>query len=138
MEYKPSNSGILNPSMLKTGDRLIILEAAYQTFVEAKQATYWNVKVQLPDGSQKLTGLFESACDLFAAKWGNKTEQWVGHAVEVEIRTSQAGNPYIVMSPTDASVVTVTVTTPAPKPVATAEKPIEYPQEDINPNDIPF
>ena len=58
-EYKSSNSGLLAPSMVKDGDKLIIMENAYSTFSEKAQKVYWNAKVQLPNGEHKLAGLNE-------------------------------------------------------------------------------
>ena len=137
MKYVSTNSGILAPSMVKDGDRIIIIEDAYSTFSAAKQTTYWNAKVQLPDGSHKLAGLMESVCDAFAAKWGDETSAWTGHTAIVQIKTSKAGNPYIMLAPTDDAVVNVQKIEAAPAPVAEVDT-IEYPEETINPDDIPF
>ncbi len=135
MEYISQNSGLLTPSLVKEGDKLILAEDAYSTFSETKQKTYWNVKVQLPDGSKKLAGLMESTCDKFLEKWGKMTQDWTGHTVEVSIKTSKAGNPYIVLSPTDDPKVDV-----IKEEVSATEEStgIEYPTEVINPDDIPF
>ena len=144
MEYKSSNSGLLSPAMIKTGDKLIILEPAYSTFNEARQTTYWNAKVQLPDSTHKLAGLFESACDQFAAKWGGETNGWVGHTILCTIKVAKSGSDYIQMSPTDDAVVDVTPpevegeTQINQAPKKDYLKTIEYPTEEISPEDIPF
>lgn len=156
MEYKSTNSGLLAPAMVKSGDKLIILEDAYSTFSEKQQKTYWNCKVVLPDGSHKLAGLMESACDAFAAKWGGDTKEWTGHVVEVEIKTSKAGNPYIWLKTTDDEKADVEKLKAdkakkdfdeieaRAKANGVDDKPsediptIEYPTEEINPEDIPF
>ena len=144
--YKSTNSGLLTPAMVKTGDKLIILEPVYDTFNVDRQTTYWNGKVALPDGNHKLAGFFESACDAIAAKWGGTTENWVGHTVLIEIKTSKKGTPYISMTPTDDPIVDVSkLVKPEDGMVADAEaqtspeeKSIEYPTEEISPDDIPF
>lgn len=123
--------------MVKDGDKIIIIEDAYSSFNAAKQTTYWNAKVQLPDGSHKLAGLMESVCDAFASKWGDETSAWTGHTAIVSIKTSKAGNPYIMLTPTDDPVVAVQKVEAAPAPVAQVDT-IEYPEETINPDDIPF
>lgn len=145
MEYKSQNSGLLAVSMVKSGDKLVILADAYSTFSEKAQKTYWNCKVALPDGTHKLAGLMDSTCDEMAKKWGNSTENWTGHTLVVEIKTSKSGNPYIKMTPTDDPIIDVsTLVTEeeekevAEKPPVEAKKPIEYPKEEINPDDIPF
>lgn len=69
-EYKSTNSGLLAVTMVKEGDKLVLLEDAYSTFSEKAQKTYWNVKVELPDGTHKLAGLMDSVCDEFAKLWG--------------------------------------------------------------------
>lgn len=148
-EYKPSNSGLLAVSMVKDGDKLLLIEDAYSTFSELRQQTYWNVKVELPDKTHKLAGLMESVCDKFAAAWGNDTAKWTGHTAVVAIKTSKAGNPYIMLSPSDEPVVDMearrkeefqkSVKEQEAKNAANPpEKGIEYPTEQINPDDIPF
>jgi hypothetical protein len=140
MEYIPSQTGLLKPEMLNTGDRIIIIEPAYSTFNEARQTTYWNAKVQMPDGSHKLAGLFESACDAFAQKWGGMTEKWVGHTIQVEKKTAKSGNEYLVMTPTDEPIVSLE---PKLQPTENIDNPaaskgIKYPADEVDPNDIPF
>jgi hypothetical protein len=148
-EYKSTNTGLLSPSMVKTGDKLIIIEDAYSTFSETKQQVYWNAKMQLPDGTHKLAGLFESACDEFVKVWGKMTADWTGHTIMVEIKTSKAGNSYIVMTPSDDPRMDMEKIRKEKfeKDVAKQEAenklnpppaPIEYPSEQINPDDIPF
>jgi hypothetical protein len=149
MEYKSTNSGLLAVSMVRDGDKLILLEEAYSQFVPAKQKTYWNVKVELPDGSHKLAGLMESSCDEFARQWGKDTKGWTGHTVVVNIKTSKAGNPYITLAPSSDAVVDVEarrqetfrndVAEQEKKNEANPpEKTIEYPSEEISLDDIPF
>ena len=135
MEYQ-SQSEILSASMVKTGDKLIIVEPAYSTRNEEKQTTYWNARVQLPDGARKIAGLFESVCDKFAKKWGNETNLWVGKTITVAVKLSKAGREYIEMTPSDDKDVVV------PKSMAPVDDAgldtIQYPDEEINPADIPF
>lgn len=157
MEYKPTNDGLLAASMVKAGDKLIIISDAYSTFNEPRQKTYWNCKVQLPDGTHKLAGLFDSACDAFAAKWGTETGKWTGHTVLVEIRTAKAsGNPYIWLTPTDDEIVDVVALNAEQESDGESDiqiasegdgveakpkdagKKVEYPKDKINPDDIPF
>lgn len=149
MEYKPSNSGLLAVSMVKEGDKLLLIEDAYSTFSAEKQKTYWNVKVELPDKSHKLAGLMESMCDKFAAAWGGDTSKWTGHTVIVALKTSKAGNPYIMLSPSDDPIVDMEARRKAEFQAGVAEQEaknaanppepgIEYPTEQINPDDIPF
>jgi len=133
MEYVSQNSGLLKADNVKDGDKLIIVGDAYSTFSEKNQKTYWNAKVQLPDKTVKLAGLMEMSCDKFAGKWGNKTEDWTGHTVQVALKTSSKGNQYIVLEPTDDPRITIT----APVVDVDAE-PIEYPKDEVDTNDIPF
>jgi len=133
MEYVSQNSGLLKADNVKDGDKLIIVGDAYSTFSEKNQKTYWNAKVQLPDKTVKLAGLMEMSCDKFAGKWGNKTENWTGHTVQVSLKNSKAGTPYIILVPTDEPKVTIT----API-VDVGAEPTEYPKDDIDPSDIPF
>ena len=120
-EYKSTNTGLLNSTMVKDGDILTLIEDAYSTFSEKKQTTYWNVKVELPDGTHKLAGLMDFVCESFAIAWGNMSGDWTGHQVRVSIRTARSsGNEYIVLVP----VINKTK--------------VEYPKNDINPNEIPF
>ena len=135
VEYIKTNSGILSPSDVKDGDKLVIVEDAYSTFNETKQKTYWNCKVKLPNGDIKLAGLMDSTCDKFVDAYGKMTGDWTGHTVEVAIKLAKAsGNPYIVLTPTDDPIVDVMIEQVAPTPT----KGAEYPNDDIDPNDIPF
>jgi hypothetical protein len=149
MEYKSANSGLLSVGMVKDGDLLVIIEDAYSTFSEAKQKTYWNCKVELPDKTHKLAGLMEMVCDEFAKVWGSKTEDWTGHTVRVSIKTSKAGNQYITLVPTDAPKIDLEAIRVAKykEDVKKAQESgvesaggntIEYPKDEINPDDIPF
>ena len=141
--------------MVKEGDVIVMIEDAYSTFSEARQTTYWNVKVRLPDGSHKLAGLFESVCDACAWIWGGDTKEWTGHSLSVSIKTSKAGNKYIALSPVDGPAeaiqpaeVDVQIASEGEgspvsekKPVKSTigdGKPVPYPKESIDPNDIPF
>ena len=148
MEYKSTNAGLLQMSMVKEGDKLLIISDAYSKFVPEKQKTYWNAKVQLPDGTHKLAGLMESSCDAFAGKWGSNTEDWTGHTVMVQYKTSNSGKEYFTLVPTDYAKVDVSkiiaesaedhdgVDAPAQ-----TEKVIQYPtpeSEGIDPNKIDF
>lgn len=131
-EYKSKNSGILSVNDVKEGDKIILLEPAYEQFSEAKQKSYWNCKVHLPNGTDKIAGLMDSVCDAFAAKWGGNTDEWVGRTVLVNIKAAKStGNPYIFLTPTDDPKVDM------PKQVADLNT-IEYPTEEIDPADIPF
>ncbi len=122
MEYKPKNSGILKVEDVKEGDKIVMLEPAYEIFSEAQQKTYWNVKVKLPNGDEKLAGLMDSACDAFAKRWGNNTDDWAGHSVFVNLKTSKTGKQYIALVPIDEPKVEVAV----------------EPTDDVKPEDIPF
>jgi hypothetical protein len=148
MRYESSNSGLLSVDMVKSGDKIIILEEAVSKFVAEKQKTYWNVKVEIPNGEHKLAGLMDSALDAFSAKWGGETTEWIGRQALVSIKQSKStGNDYIWLTPCDDERIDIDVrfvqehkdavakqaTVPA-EPV----KGIEYPKEDINPADIPF
>lgn len=148
MKYESKNSGLLSIGHVKTGDKLLILENAYSVFSESKQKTYWNVKVELPNKEHKLAGLMDSTCDQFAEKWGEMTENWTGHTCVVQIKTSKSGNDYITLIPTDDLKVDIEANRVEAykKDVARIEKEnegvddkkIEYPKDDIDPNDIPF
>lgn len=149
MEYVPQNSGILAVSMVKAGDKILILEEATSKFVPANQKTYWNVKVELPDKTHKLAGLMDSICDEFAKAWGNNTVNWIGHTAVVEIKKSKSGNPYIMLKPTNDPVVDIEAlrVEKYKEDVAKIQEKneesgngnvIEYPEEEINPDDIPF
>jgi hypothetical protein len=144
MEYKPSNSGLLAVSMVKEGDKLLIIEDAYSVFNAEKQKTYWNAKVELPDGSHKLAGLMETVCDQFAAVWGNDTAKWTGRTAIVSIKTSKAGNPYIWLTPAAIAAVDISQRNIDNAAKVSAEHladelpAIEYPENDIDPNSIPF
>ena len=107
MEYKSERAGLLTADSVKDGDKLVITSDAYSTFNATKQKTYWNCKVKLPSGAERLAGLMDSACDAFAAKWGNKTEDWTGHTVVVTLKVSKAGSPYIVLAPADDAKIDV-------------------------------
>lgn len=130
--------------MIKTGDKVIIVEPAYSTFNPDRQVTYWNAKVQLPNGTQKLASLFESACELFVEKWGNDTVDWTGHTIVCEILIAKTGNPYISMKPSDDEKIEITTMiktemAKAPiKTVSTEAKTLGYPTDEIQSKDIPF
>lgn len=141
MQFKPANNGLLNPTMVKDGDKIILIEEAYSTFVEKKQTTYWNAKVQLPDGSHKLASLFDSTCEEMSKKWGTDTAGWVGHTLVVKIKNAKtSGNPYVFLTPTDDEVVAVAPAAKKEDQPAPADKlpTIQYPTDDIHPDDIPF
>ena len=143
MLYESTNTGLLNPTMVKDGDKLILVEPAYSTFSEKAQKVFWNVKVQLPDGSHKLAGIMDMVGDEFAKAWGGDTNDWAGRTVIVEIRTAKStGNPYIVMKPApDAKIDPATLVSKKEVKAQAEIKPVEkvpYPTEDINPADIPF
>jgi hypothetical protein len=135
-EYISTNSGILTVDNVKEGDKLVIIEDAYSTFNEAKQKTYWNCKVMLPNKTEKLAGLMDSTCDKFVTSFGKMTGDWTGHTVVVSIKQSKAGKDYIVLTPTDDPIVETVEeqVAPAVEPV----KGVEYPKNEINPEDIPF
>lgn len=124
-EYTSKNSGLLAMADVKEGDKIVLIAPAYEQFSEKNQKSYWNCKVKLPNGTEKLAGLMDVTCDACAAKWGAKTEDWVGHSVTVKIKTSKAGNNYIFLIPTDDAAE-----------VSTAPKSAD--SEEINPADIPF
>lgn len=147
MKIAKKNDGILSVEQIKTGDKLIILEPAYENFVESKQVTYINCKVELPNGDHKLASFFDTACNLFIDKWGEESESWVGHTIDCEIKTSKAGKPYIVMTPSDDPIVKIEAETKvvaddstdvSAKHIAKTGGKVEYPSETINPDDIPF
>lgn len=131
-EYKPKNAGLLQVTDVKEGDRIIMIEGAFETFSEAKQKSYWNCRVELPNKQIKLAGLMDSACEAFANKWGTNTDEWAGRTLIVNIKTSKAGNPYITYTATDEKRVEV--------PLKEGVRTIEYPDagQTINPADIPF
>jgi hypothetical protein len=136
VEYIPQNTGLLTIENVKEGDKLVIIEDAYSQFSEKNQKTYWNAKVLLPDKTTKLAGLMEMSCDKFMEKWGKMTGDWTGHTVVVSIKQSNAGKDYIVLTPTDDPIVET-----VEEPVAPAVEPVkgvEYPKNEINPDDIPF
>lgn len=135
--------------MVNEGDKLLILEDAYSTFSETKQKTYWNCKVELPDGSHKLAGLMEMVCEEFAKKWGSMTEKWTGHTIQVALKTSKSGVKYMTFIPTDDPIVDIEAkrVEQYKKDVEVQQSKneesgngntIEYPKEEIDPNDIPF
>lgn len=119
MIYESTNNGLLTLDDVKEGDILIISSEVYSTFNEAKQKTYWNGKVKLPSGDEKLAGFMDSTLDGFARVWGKETSAWIGNQVQVNIKNSKTtGNPYITMLPITGAKVEV--------------------EEEIDPNDIPF
>lgn len=122
-EYKSRNNGLLQVTDVKEGDKIVLMEPAYETFSEAKQRTYWNCKVKLPDGKEKLAGLMDSTCDAFAAKWGSNTDNWSGRTAVVNLKIAKNGNPYITLVPLDTDKVEV------------AE---QSESDTVNPADIPF
>ena len=138
-EYKSSNSGILSTDMVKTGDKLIIITEATPKFVEATQKTYWNVQVQLPDGSRKLASPFDSALDQFSAKWGSNTEKWIGRTVLVEIKTGKnSGKPYISLAPSDDAVVDVSNLDAERATATEASVPLPPEPGESDKNDLPY
>jgi hypothetical protein len=92
----------------------------------------------------------DTIMDAMADKWGKETNEWIGHTIEVELRTSKkTGNLYIFTKPTDDAKVDVQ----AIKALEFRErikkeqdmnvegangKSLEYPTETISPDDIPF
>lgn len=143
-EYISTNSGFLTVDSVKSGDRVLIMEDAYSQFSEKAQKTYWNCKVELSDGTTKLTSLMDSVCDQLVKRWGKMTGDWTGHYLEVEIRTAKSsGNPYIWLTPVDGEKVNLDLKRKekADKEAANLppqEKPIEYLEAEISPEDIPF
>lgn len=135
-EYKSRNSGLLQVTDVKDGDKIILMEPAYEQFSEAKQKSYWNCKVKLPNGTEKLAGLMDSACDAFASKWGGNTDGWAGHTAIVNIKKSKAGNDYISLIPSDDKAIAVTYDKKEPD----TNDPSQFPAsaDDVNPADIPF
>ena len=128
MEYKSKSAGFLNTENAKDGDMVKIIEDAFETFSEARQQKYLNCKVELSDGSHKLASIDGNfGGDSFAELWGTETKDWVGHRARVQIKTSKAGNAYIVLVPMKGDL------TPIEKPV---EQTLAV--EVINENDIPF
>lgn len=146
MEFKRSNSGLLSTEMVKTGDRMTILEPAFS--IEKNGMTYWNMKVEMQDGTHKLASPMESCCELFAKAWGGFTEKWVGHIIEVEIRMSKAGTPYMWLFPANLGVKSEMDIASDANDVDTANHAtnasqsstggVTYPTEKINAKDIPF
>lgn len=134
MEYKSRNNGLLKVTDVKDNDKIVIVEPAYEQFSEAKQKSYWNCKVKIPNGETKLAGIMDSTMDTFAGKWGSETNDWVGNVATVAIKTSKAGTPYITLIPTDEKTeIAKNVVKSVP-----LEDGVVYPTEDINPADIPF
>lgn len=126
MKYVPRQSEILKVTDVKNGDKLIIATNIEQ--VEGSNGnTYLNCQVQLPDGSKKILGLFDAHCDELAKAWGDEMDDWTGHTVTVEIKTSKKGNEWIFLTPSNEGKVDVP-----------AEPSIDYPAEEVNPDDIPF
>ena len=119
MEYSNPNTGLLSSEMVKNGDRVKIIDEARSR--ESNNNIFWNVKVELPDGSHKLAGVMGSTGDEFAKAWGSDTLQWVGKIAMVEIRQSKAGKEYVLLWPTEDTEI-------EPEP----EK------KTINPDDLPF
>lgn len=142
MQYISKSSGFLMVSDVMDGDKLIIVEEAKSKFVEAKQATYWNVKVQLPDGTFRQASPFDKDLDAMSAKWGDQTEKWIGHTITVEVKTGKtSGKQYIAMTPTDDPIVQIEVKEASTGTVGATEGISEadsYPTDIINPADIPF
>jgi len=126
MKYVSNSAELLKATDVKNGDKLRIVGDAYTSQSNGK--VYWNCKVKLADGSIKLAGIIDQSGDAFAKAWGAETSEWTGHAVTVEIKTSQKGNQYIQLIPSDEPKVEMPKTTGG----------VEYPGEQIDPNDIPF
>ena len=100
MKYQSKSAGLLSVENVKDGEIIKIVENPYESFSEAKQQTYLNCKVEIADGTHKLASIDGNfGADRFSEMWGDDTEKWVGHSAKVEIRTSKAGNPYIVLIP---------------------------------------
>ena len=142
MEYVSKNKGLLSVDQVKTGDKLVILEVSTY-FNEKSQEDKWNVKVELPNKLHKMSSPMDTTMDAMADKWGKMTEDWVGHTLLVEVRHSEKKNvDYIWLTPTDDPKVEI----PKVDLKAAAEvsrqsggsSGIEYPTEEINPDDIPF
>lgn len=132
-EYKSKNAGLLQVTDVKEGDKIIMMEGAYETFSEAKQKSYWNCRVELPNKQIKLAGLMDNVCEMFASKWGTNTDEWAGRTLIVNIKIAKSGNPYLSYTPTDEARIEV--------PKKEEVKTIEYPSADsdaVRPEDIPF
>lgn len=125
MEYKSTSTGLLQPSDVKDGDKVILIEDAYS--VEKNDRIFWNCKVKLPNGTTKLASLMDQSCGRFVDKWGKNTEDWTGHTVIVTLKESKAGNLYIMLMPSDDAINDV------PAPIEPDSM-----QVSINADEIPF
>ena len=114
--------------MVQNGDRIKILEEAYQTHSERTGKDYWNVKVELPDGSHKLAGILAMTGDLFVEAWGSETKNWIGKEAEVEIKNG-FNNDYIVLHP---------VAEEPDMAIADEEEMVAAKPPKIEPKDLPF
>lgn len=149
MEYISKNQGLLSAEMVKTGDKLVVLEVTTY-FSEKQQIDKWNIKVELPNKLHKLYSPMDTILDAMADKWGKETNEWTGHTIEVELRTSKkTGNLYIWTKTTDLPKVDLEAIRVAnyKEEVKKAQesgvesaggKSVPYPQDTISPDDIPF
>ena len=129
-KYVSTSVGFLTPSDVKEGDKLLIVEDAHKTLSEKNQTDYWNAKVKLPKGGFRLAGLMDTSCVEFVKAFGEMTGDWTGHTVVVNLKTSKAGNPYILLYPSDEAKVKIEQ--PEVPPI---EEGVPYPDES---NDVAF
>ena len=99
MIYSNPNTGLLSPEMVKTGDRIKIIDEAFSR--EVGTNIFWNVKVELENGSHKLASIIGNTGDEFTLAWGSDTLGWIGRYATVEVKESKAGKSYIVMNPAE-------------------------------------
>ena len=145
MIYKSKNSGLLTADSVITGDTLVIVEKPYNYFNETKQLDILSMKVQINKNElQKVCSPMESNLDLFAEKFGEETDEWVGRTLQAEIRVSKkSGANYLWLIPTDAEKIKIEPVnlqeaTEVSKKHIEKEPTIEYPADEIKPEDIPF
>ena len=137
MEYKSANSGILNIKDVEDGMKLRIIGEAYINHSEKYDKDFWNVKVELPDGTHKLGSLNKISGDNFLKNWGSETKDWLGRFFIIRIRESRnTGNLYMVFETTEdrESIVSEEEL----RSDSREETKVEYPKNDINPDEIPF
>lgn len=146
MIYKSKNAGLLSMDNVKDGDKVKIIEDAYESFSEAKQQTYVNVKVELADGTHKLASIDGNfGADRFSEMWGDETTKWIGHFAKVSVKVARSGNPYLILTPIagEAEPVASGLSDEEKKRIVELRKaanepaPVEYP-DGVNPDDIPF
>jgi hypothetical protein len=98
MKYESQNAGLLKIEDVKQGMRIVIVDEAYVT--DKGEKRFWNVKVELPDGTHKLYGMNNMTGENFLKTWGEETKEWIGKSATVDIREARStGNTYFVLVP---------------------------------------